>query len=64
MLTRVFQGILVTFREVSRVFQECFKGIFKKVLRVFQGNLQWISNIFERSSKVILEKFQRCFKGV
>ena len=31
---------------------------------MLQGSVQWLSRVFERSSKGILEKFQRCVKEV
>ena len=41
------------FEEVARILQECFKGIEKKVSKVFHG-----------SFKVISEKLQQCAKSV
>ena len=31
---------------------------------MFEGSFQWVSKVFERSSKRFAGKFQMCFKGV
>ena len=58
----VFQGC---FREVSIVFQECFKGVEKKVSKVvkanFKGSLKGAHRLFQWFFKK--KKFQENCKG-
>ena len=54
-----------SFQGDSNEFQKCFKKeYFKKVSKMFQGRLKAVSRLFERSSKGILDKFERSFKKV
>ena len=46
--------------EVSRVFQESFKGVKMK----FKGCFKEVSRVFQGSFKDVSRKFQGCFKEV
>ena len=44
----------------SRMFQESFKGVYRKV----QGCFQEVSRVFKESFKSVSSKFQGNIKGV
>ena len=51
-------------KEVLRMFQGSFKGVSRKFQGCFNGDLNDFSSVFERSSRSVLGKFQRCFLEV
>ena len=54
------------FKDVSWVFQECFKGNFEVLLRVFQRYFNRVWDCFKFISKVfrgIFRVFQSCLNG-
>ena len=53
-----FKSVSRKFKSISRKFQGCLE----EDCMVLQESFQFVSSVFERSSKGISEKFQRCFK--
>ena len=58
-------------KSVSRVFQECLKGVsrvfqgsFKSVSMVFHECFKGVSRVFQGCFKSVSKVFQECFKGV
>ena len=43
--------------EDVKIFQECFKGIGKKVSRLFRENFDDVSKVFQSSFKGVSRKF-------
>ena len=61
----VFQGSLLCFNELSRMFHASFmdrkfQGCFKKVLGCFEG----VSRVFQRSSEDDSRRFLSCIDEV
>ena len=63
-VSRMFQDILRKFqgcfKEVSRTFQESFKGVSRK----FQDCFKKLPRMFQDSFKGVSRKFKGCFKEV
>ena len=68
MFQRSFKGVprkmLGYFKEVSRVFEESFKGDSMKIAGCSNGVLCGFQWVFEKSLKSVSRMFQGIFKGV